>query len=211
MHLRRFFWLVLAVATAVLTFGAAAASSGSTAKPSLGPHAEALANDQHTHHQLRVDRRPPNVTVVRLEVRPNLSQVDEAVDLIAGPGFVAAGGDIAVRGESVVGLPGGGVVALGRGGMATSGTTRRRWFRGGVLQHHLLDPRTGSPARSRWLEVTVAGPSCLHADVAAKAAFLHSDDGPDWLDERGLPGRFHGPDETVVNSAWRDAMEPVAA
>jgi hypothetical protein len=37
MRLRRVLWLALAVATAVLAFGSATASSGSTAKPSVGP------------------------------------------------------------------------------------------------------------------------------------------------------------------------------
>jgi hypothetical protein len=37
MRLRRFVWLALLAATAVLAFGAATASSGSTTKPSLGP------------------------------------------------------------------------------------------------------------------------------------------------------------------------------
>jgi thiamine biosynthesis lipoprotein len=79
------------------------------------------------------------------------------------------------------------------------------------LQHHLIDPRTGRPSTSRWVEVTVAAGSCVEADVAAKAAFLLSADGPAWLDERGLPGRFRGEDEIVVNGAWRDAVEPAHA
>ena len=76
------------------------------------------------------------------------------------------------------------------GGLATSGKTKRRWFRGGEEQHHLIDPSTGRPSMSSWDEVTVCGTSCLVADVAAKAAFLLGEDGPSWLDERGLPGRF---------------------
>jgi hypothetical protein len=51
--------------------------------------------------------------------------------------------------------------------------------------------------------VTVAAESCLAADVAAKAAFLLSAEGPGWLDERGLPGRFLAADRTVENEAWR--------
>jgi thiamine biosynthesis lipoprotein ApbE len=54
--------------------------------------------------------------------------------------------------------------------------------------------------------VTVAAPSCLAADVAAKAAFLLSRDGPDWLDQRELPGRFRAGEQVVTNSVWRDAM-----
>ena len=58
----------------------------------------------------------------------------------------------------------------------------------------------------RWLEVSVAAESCAAADVAAKAAFLLSSDGPDWLDERDLPGRFVGPDRIVTNETWRRAL-----
>jgi thiamine biosynthesis lipoprotein len=63
---------------------------------------------------------------------------------------------------------------------------------------------------SPWLEVSVAAGSCLAADVAAKAAVLLGDDGPDWLDERQLPGRFVGPDGIVVNVGWRDAVQEAA-
>jgi thiamine biosynthesis lipoprotein len=137
--------------------------------------------------------------------------VDAAVDLLDGEGFVAAGGDVAVRGSTVVGLPGGDALTLTNGGLATSGTTRRRWERGGSLQHHLIDPRTGRPSASRWSEVTVAAASCLEADVAAKAAFLLSDDGPGWLDDRGLPGRFLDHEQVLTNETWRRAVAPMPA
>lgn len=136
--------------------------------------------------------------------------VDRALSFLAGDGFVAAGGDVAVRGSAVVGLPGEGSVRLGGGGVATSGTTRRHWLRGGERQHHLIDPRTGRPALSRWTEVTAAAPTCLDADVAAKAAFLLSDDGPDWLDERGLPGRFLDGERAVTNRAWGKPLPEAA-
>ena len=55
--------------------------------------------------------------------------------------------------------------------------------------------------------MTVAAASCLAADVAAKAAFLLSDEGPAWLDARGLPGRFREGERIVTNRVWRDAME----
>ena len=110
--------------------------------------------------------------------------------VLSGPGFVSAGGDLATKGEVDVALPGGGAVRLVSGGLATSGRTKRRWLRAGEEQHHLIDPATGRPSASRWEQVTVCGATCLAADVAAKAAFLLGDDGPDWLDERGLPGRF---------------------
>jgi FAD:protein FMN transferase len=154
----------------------------------------------------RLLSRPPG-TVLDLNGVVKALAVDEAVALFRRHSCVAAGGDVAARGGFDVRLPGGESIRLLGGGLATSGTTYRRWRRGGELQHHLLDPSTGRPAHSRWLEVTVAAGSCLAADVAAKAAFLLSEDGPAWLDERGLAGRFSGNDEVVTNRSWREAVD----
>jgi thiamine biosynthesis lipoprotein len=134
--------------------------------------------------------------------------VDDAAGLLCGPGFVSAGGDLATRGPVDVALPGGGAVRLVSGGLATSGRTKRRWLRGGEEQHHLIDPATGRPSASRWEEVTVCGATCLAADVAAKAAFLLGDDGPGWLDDRGLPGRFVRSGSVYENHRWRESVEP---
>jgi FAD:protein FMN transferase len=160
----------------------------------------------------RLLSRPPGV-VLDLNGVVKGMVVDDAVRLLPAGSFVSAGGDLAASGPVVVALPRGGSIRLDAGGLATSGTTERRWTRGGVVQHHLIDPRTGRPARSRWDEVTVAAASCLTADVAAKAAFLLSDDGPGWLDERGLPGRFVSGTDAVENDTWRLALrtDPVAA
>lgn len=125
--------------------------------------------------------------------------VDEAAQELPSGGFVSAGGDLATRGAVDVALPGGGAVSV-RGGLATSGTARRRWLRGGVAQHHLIDPRTGRSAVVPWTAVTVAGADCLAADVAAKAAFLLGAAGPAWLEARGLPGRLLAGDGTVVET-----------
>src|SRR5205823_2011586 len=124
------------------------------------------------------------------------------VDPTLGAALEAAGHDrdFALRHDAL---------RLVAGGIATSGSTKRRWRRGGDWQHHLLDPRTGRPAESRWDEVTVAASTCLAADVAAKAAFLLSEHGPGWLDDRRLPGRFRAGDEVVVTDAW--AAEALAA
>jgi thiamine biosynthesis lipoprotein len=132
--------------------------------------------------------------------------VDDALDCIAGDGFVSAGGDLATRGPVNVAVPGGDVVQVLEGGVATSGSVRRRWMRDGVEQHHLIDPRTGLPSRSPWTHVTVVGASCLAADVCAKAAFLLGEDGPDWLDAHALPGRFASADGVVCNRAWSEAL-----
>ncbi len=133
--------------------------------------------------------------------------VDDALALLGGPGFVSAGGDLAARGELDVALPGGGSVRLVLGGLATSGTVERRWLRAGRAQHHLIDPRSGRPSDSSWSQVTVAGATCLAADIAAKAAFLLGERGPEWLDAQGLPGRFLAGEEEVLNEGWRRSLE----
>lgn len=137
--------------------------------------------------------------------------VDQAADLLNSPGYVAAGGDIAVRGPLDVALPGDGAVRVLEGGVATSGSGRRRWRRGGAWRHHLIDPFTGAPVVSPWEQVTVAGATCLDADVAAKAAFVAGPQGPDWLEDRALPGRFLAADGSVCEtSRWRAMLEASA-
>jgi thiamine biosynthesis lipoprotein ApbE len=134
--------------------------------------------------------------------------VDDALALIGGDGVVSAGGDLATRGARDVGLPDGSAIRLERGGLATSGTLTRSWHRGGQRVHHLIDPTTGLPAESPWTCVTVAGASCLAADVAAKAAFLQGGRGPEWLERRSLPGRFLCADGTVtVTRDWAEQAE----
>jgi thiamine biosynthesis lipoprotein len=138
--------------------------------------------------------------------------VDDALALIGGDGFVSAGGDIATRGAVDVALPGNGAVRMIHGGLATSGTATRRWLRAGRWQHHLIDPRTGRAATSPWEQVTVSAATCLQADVAAKAAFLLGSEGPEWLDQRALSGRFLCPDgDVVVNQAWLRSVPTEAA
>jgi thiamine biosynthesis lipoprotein len=137
--------------------------------------------------------------------------VDDALALL-GDGWVSAGGDLATTGPIVVGLPGGETVTLDRGGLATSSVAKRSWFRGGRLQHHLIDPTSGLPSQTRWRDVTVAGPTCLAADIAAKAALLLDDDGPAWLDGCGLAGRFVDHDDAVLtNVTWSSAVPLEAA
>ena len=174
----------------------------------LGPPAKGTWRSLRLSGRL-LSRRPG--TVLDLNGVAKSLAVDSALELISGDGFVSAGGDVAVRGGAVVGLPAGGDVRLLAGGIATSGTTKRRWHRSGALQHHLIDPRTGRPAESRWDEVTVAAGSCLAADVAAKAAVLISDDGPVWLDQRGLAGRFREGEVFLENRSWNESLARAAA
>ena len=54
-----------------------------------------------------------------------------------------------------------------------------------VWYHHILDPRTGRPAETDVLSATVAGPSAVRAEMAAKAALiLGSRAGLAWLEAR---------------------------
>jgi thiamine biosynthesis lipoprotein len=105
--------------------------------------------------------------------------VDRGVAILGryGPALVNAGGDVAVRGGAWpvgVDVPGDPLTPeLRSGGLATSGSDRRRWAGG----HHLIDPRTGSPALSPYLRVTVAAPSAVDAEVRAKALYLGADPG----------------------------------
>ena len=69
-------------------------------------------------------------------------------------------------------------------GAATSGTTKRAWAGG----HHLIDPRTGLPAKSDLSEVSVLASTATDAEIYAKVALLlGSDDAAVWLGPRS-PG-----------------------
>ena len=82
-------------------------------------------------------------------------------------GDLSAGGLGPAGGGWPVGLAG--VTVLLRGqGAATSSVRRRRWGE----HHHLIDPRTGLPARTGLEEVSVVAASGVEAEVAAKAALL---------------------------------------
>jgi thiamine biosynthesis lipoprotein len=132
--------------------------------------------------------------------------VDDALALQGG-GWVSAGGDIATTTPVEIRLPGGATILLREGGLATSSVDVRTWRRGGLVQHHLIDPATGRPARTPWRDVTVAAEDCVAADIAAKAALLMGAGGLSWLDRLSLPGRFvDGRGAVHLTRAWRDAV-----
>lgn len=112
-----------------------------------------------------------------------------------GPSLVDVGGDIAVSGPRADGTPWPidvqdphdperslALVALGSGGVATSGRDFRRWRTTNGEAHHIVDPRTGRPAHSDVIAATVVARSALRAEVAAKVVvLLGSRAGLDWL------------------------------
>jgi thiamine biosynthesis lipoprotein len=89
------------------------------------------------------------------------------------------------------------VVTLDRGGLATSSTQVRRWTRAGVRRHHLLDPRTGGPAREVWRTVTAIGDTCTAANTATTAAIVLGDDATSWLGAHGVTARLVAADGSV--------------
>ena len=130
---------------------------------------------------------------------------DRAAEAVAGrlgvSVMVSCGGDVAVRGPApLAGWP---IrvsldvdsdewqdVVVFDGGLATSGTTSRRWRRGGVEMHHIIDPATGLPAQTPWAMVSVAAATCLEANAAATAALILGDRAPAWLENLKLPARL---------------------
>ena len=104
---------------------------------------------------------------------------------MSGPALVNAGGDIAVSGLQADGerwsidiadpfWPGeyNGMLYVGKGGVATSGKDYRRWTRGGLPQHHIIDPRTGLPAETDVLTATVIASTVMEAEAIAKMVVI---------------------------------------
>lgn len=100
---------------------------------------------------------------------------DLLIDELGADAVCNLGGDIRVRGAGPdgdgwhIGLCDQSAVALTDGAVCTSGVTRRRW---GQSAHHLIDPRTGLPAKTDLAEVSVVTDSALCGEVYAKCAML---------------------------------------
>jgi len=136
----------------------------------------------------------------------------------AGSGvLVSLGGDIAVAGShppqgwpirvtdnhaGPLDAPGQ-TVNVRSGALATSSTTVRRWKRGDVVVHHLVDPRTGQVPAPRWRTASVTAATCVDANAAATAAIILGEDAIGWLVRMGLPARLVSVDGDVeVVGGW---------
>ena len=75
---------------------------------------------------------------------------------------------------------------LERGGIATSGDTRRYLLKDGVRYSHILDPRTGWPVKQAPHSVTVAAATCTDAGIIATLAMLHGKHAEAFLKEQGV-------------------------
>jgi thiamine biosynthesis lipoprotein ApbE len=122
----------------------------------------------------------------------------------SGGVLVSLGGDIAVAGEP----PAEGwavqtsedsnaridddeeTITIRSGGIATSSTTVRRWTRGGVVLHHIIDPATGLPADGPWRTASVVAATCVDANIASTAAIVMGESAVAWLVAQGMPARL---------------------
>ncbi len=102
------------------------------------------------------------------------------------------GGDVRTRGPGpqcagwALALCDGSLVTVRDAGIATSGTSGRRWPGG----HHLIDPRTAVPARTDITSISVIAETALHAEILAKGACLIGNRAArSWLEQRGAA--FH--------------------
>ena len=64
------------------------------------------------------------------------------------------------------------VLLLQEGAVATSSIAKRTWRQGNTPRHHLIDPRTGNPAETAWLSVTVLAPHAAASETFAKAFLI---------------------------------------
>jgi thiamine biosynthesis lipoprotein len=122
----------------------------------------------------------------------------------AGGVLVSLGGDIAVAGipppegwaiqtseDSGAPIsPGEETITIRSGGIATSSTTVRRWTRGGIVFHHIIDPATGLPSDGPWRTATVVAGTCLDANIASTAAIVMGARAVAWLEANRLPARL---------------------
>ncbi len=99
-------------------------------------------------------------------------------------------------------------ISIESGGLATSGTTVRRWRRGETTLHHIVDPTRGRPAVPCWRTVSVTAASCVDANIASTASIVRGGSAPRWLAERGLCARLVRGDGGVVRVGDWPAPEP---
>jgi thiamine biosynthesis lipoprotein len=98
-------------------------------------------------------------------------------------------------------------ISIPSGAVATSSTMVRRWIRGEVVLHHILDPRTGLPASGPWRTASVVARTCLDANLAATAAIVKGEDAVAWLDSLNVPARLVGQDGVIRRiGGWPNAL-----
>ncbi len=76
------------------------------------------------------------------------------------------------------------VLLLQEGAVATSSVVKRAWKQGEFSRHHMIDPRTGEPANTSWLSVTVLAPHAAMSEAFAKAFLIADKDEARLLSEQ---------------------------
>ena len=136
---------------------------------------------------------------------------DRVADMLGvlGPCLVSMGGDMTIRGLHQgepwpVEVMHGDVartIGLSRGGMATSGTDRRRWQRAGTAMHHVIDPATGRPSTTDLTRVTTVGDDAATAEAWATALLLAGRHGARReAHERGITAVLVGADGSTTTT-----------
>jgi thiamine biosynthesis lipoprotein len=193
--------------------GGAVASGAPTTPAEGAPDVRYIRLDEST----KTVHRPVGV---RLDLGGSAKgwAADQTVARLAGRvhALIDAGGDIAVTGPRRDGMPWPiavgspfdpaahmALVLVSQGGVATSGRDFRRWHKDGKLQHHLIDPRTGEPAATDLMSVTVVGPSAREAEAVSKAVLVRgSEEGMAWLESKeAFAGLLVREDRTVLKSS----------
>jgi thiamine biosynthesis lipoprotein len=132
---------------------------------------------------------------------------------------VNVGGDVRVAGRSpsgeswrievehpVTSLPVA-TLEVRNGAVATSSRIRRQWTTvDGDERHHLMDPATGTSARSPVLAATAVAAMGWQAEVLAKAAFLGAAGGLDLVDDLGAAAMVLVPDGMLASAAWNELV-----
>lgn len=136
-------------------------------------------------------------------------------------GIVDLGGDLAVVGPHPDGQPWQvGIrdprrpseaiarIALGSGGLATSGDYERVMIVDGIRYAHLLDPRSGEPQRGGAACVSIAAPHCLVAGISSTIAMLYPEsESLRFLERVGLPHLVVTQSGKIAGTANHEAAE----
>ncbi|MGZ8752083.1 MAG: FAD:protein FMN transferase [Acidimicrobiia bacterium] len=147
----------------------------------------------------------------------------ELIDQGAVGVSVNVGGDLRVRGDAPDGEawriaiddPWGRTAPIARirlrdGAVATSSRLDRRWVRAdGAVQHHLLDPDTGTSACTPVLASTVVAAAGWQAEALSKAVFLDAHRGMELVNGRGSAALVVLPDGLLTTRGW-SALTDVA-